>query len=411
MATFNAGDLRDDYALASSLRIGFQTEQYKGLSLTANYRIFAIHAYSRDLWLPEPRINQLNRYETGLFDLNNPESRYFGKIEELHLKYEKDGWEAKIGRMVINTPFINTQDGRLNPTSVEGLQLGGKIGKNLQVNSYQIWRIGLRSSGNWTGIGSSIGVYPVGLDEAGNRSQYFGNTHSRFISMFQLKYKLGKSQLQFWNTLIDNISNTALVEYSAKTKLNDKNHLLHHAMVGFQNGLGEGGNEDPALRYKNPDDWHVFLSLQSGIENQRFLWTINYTHLSGKGRFLSPREWGRDPFYTFMPRERNEGYAFVNATTSNFEAKLLNGLLKPGIGYGFFFLPDASDAAANKYAFPSYRQLNASLKVQGKGNWKNMDGMLLLVRKTAMQKEIDRLGWVYNKVNLSHVNLIINYRF
>jgi hypothetical protein len=26
-----------------------------------------------------------------------------------------------------------------------------------------------------------------------------------------------------------------------------------------------------------------------------------------------PREWGRDPFYTFMPRERNEGYGDVNA--------------------------------------------------------------------------------------------------
>ena len=31
--------------------------------------------------------------------------------------------------------------------------------------------------------------------------------------------------------------------------------------------------------------------------------------------FLMPREWGREPFYTFLPRERNEGLGGVNAWT------------------------------------------------------------------------------------------------
>jgi hypothetical protein len=411
MATFNQGQLRDDFALASTLRVGFKTNTYKRFSLTANYRVFAIHAFSQGVWEPEPNINQLNRYETGLFDLNRPEKRYFGKIEELNISYKGNFLNARLGRMIINTPFVNPQDGRLNPTAVEGVQIGGKVGSSLQLNSFHIWRMGLRSTGNWTSIGSSIGVYPLGLGEDGNRSQYRGVTQSDLISILHAHYKINRNQIHLWNTWVSNISNTAMVEWKGDLELSKGNNWVYATMVGYQQGIGNGGNSDPELRFKNPNDLHGFISLQSGFKKKHYTWALNYTHLSGKGRFLSPREWGRDPFYTFMPRERNEGYAFVNAATTFLEAILLKGILKPSLGYGFFFLPDASDASVNKYAFPSYRQLNASVKVHGIGKWENIDGMLLLVRKNAMQKEIDRLGWIYNKVNLSHVNVIVNYRF
>ncbi len=60
-------------------------------------------------------------------------------------------------------------------------------------------------------------------------------------------------------------------------------------------------NDDPALRYKSPDDFNTVLSGRIGFKTSRAVFNINYSKMVGGERFLSPREWGRDPFYTFIP--------------------------------------------------------------------------------------------------------------
>jgi hypothetical protein len=57
-----------------------------------------------------------------LFDLEDPGNKAnMDRLEELYLKYNFKKSEIIFGKQLINTPFINLQDGRMRPTGVEGL--------------------------------------------------------------------------------------------------------------------------------------------------------------------------------------------------------------------------------------------------------------------------------------------------
>jgi hypothetical protein len=70
-----------------------------------------------------------------------------------------------------------------------------------------------------------------------------------------------------------------------------------------------------------------------------------------------PREWGREPLYTFLPRERNEGLADTHAATVQIKNDV-NKELSFNLGLGKYWLPNSAEANKNKYAMPSYNQLN-----------------------------------------------------
>ncbi|MFT7248062.1 MAG: hypothetical protein ACI97P_000839 [Arcticibacterium sp.] len=84
---------------------------------------------------------------------------------------------------------------------------------------------------------------------------------------------------------------------------------------------------------------------------------VNYTRIADKGRFLMPREWGREPLYTFLPRERNEGLADTHAANVQIKNDV-NKELSFNLGLGKYWLPNSAEANKNKYAMPSYNQLN-----------------------------------------------------
>ncbi|MBP5999866.1 MAG: hypothetical protein KA534_05370, partial [Sediminibacterium sp.] len=83
---------------------------------------FAYDAFSTDLSKPHPLSNTLNRYELGLFDVTDPTNKTdIDRLEELYLQYQKEKITITLGKQLLNTPFINLQDGRMRPTEVQGL--------------------------------------------------------------------------------------------------------------------------------------------------------------------------------------------------------------------------------------------------------------------------------------------------
>ena len=50
--------------------------------------------------------------------------------------------------------------------------------------------------------------------------------------------------------------------------------------------------------------------------------SINYNYIFNQDRFTFPREWGREPFFTFLPRERMEGTADSHAIALKTEINL-----------------------------------------------------------------------------------------
>ena len=123
-----------------------------------------------------------------------------------------------------------------------------------------------------------------------------------------------------------------------------------------------------------------------------------------------PREWGHDPFYTFMPRERNEGFGDVTALTINTTFKSPKRL-KLELGAGYFELPDVKNFVLNKYGIPSYSQLNADVMYRFARHLKGLEAHFLYVRKERIGNDYGNERYVINKVNMNHVNLILNYAF
>jgi hypothetical protein len=169
------------------------------------------------------------------------------------------------------------------------------------------------------------------------------------------------------------------------------------------NGVCRGVISDVAKRILLLLVTGVVLALQA--QDQPFVHTA-------EGRYLMPREWGRDPFYTFMPRERNEGYGNVHAATAVLSKKFssVKGLAVD-VSYGRFYLPDVKDFNLNKYGFPAYQQANVDVRYTFGGFFQGLDLQFLAVFKDAIKTTYDLPKYEINKVNLSHFNLILNYHF
>ena len=402
-------DLKEDYALGMSLNLGGILTYQNHWKLHLGYRSFA-NVASSEIWEPDPKTGQGNRYETGLFDLLDTKDRFFGKLETFSLEYSNQKFGIKAGRMGINSDWINAQDGRLSPTAVEGVNAWFAPDKNWKFSIWGIGRMSIRGSSEWLSVGETVGVYPVGRTVSGKPAQYFGNTSSDWLGIWEIDRKIGKdAKIHFSNTVAQNLFSNYWLAY-------EKNRILEIGILtlglqgGFQHGLGEGGNPDPELRYKEPSDRNYAISGRIGWKNSRWITHINYTHVGGEGRWLSPREWGKDAWYTFIPRERNEGFETVDALVGYGEYRFEKIPLSLYGHLGFHWLPDTSDAAANKYNFPSYRQFNLGLKYQPK-KIKNLDIHLILMSKEAFDSEDLSTNQIYNKVEMLHFNGIVNWRW
>lgn len=410
MSTSYWEDFKGDFALGQSAYIQLKTKDFKGFSIIGRYTVFG-NLWSSDLSARDPITQNSNRYEVGLFDVNNTADRFFGKVEELQIRFSSPKFNALAGRMDINTPFINPQDGRLSPTYVEGVRLDFRPDKKNKFSAQVIGRMSPRSTSGWFNVGETIGIYPVGQSEFGGPSNYQGNTESNFFTVVDWQHRMDSDlQLQLNHTFVDNISSTVFSQAVKDWKMarGDRKFVTGLQFV-VQNGIGEGGSAETEKRFKNPDDLNFVLGGRVGLKSSKSIWWLNYTRIDGRGRFLNPREWGRDPFFTFIPRERNEGYNQVDAFTTYYQRNFPeSGLQFYGFA-GLHFLPDPSNTELNKYAFPSYAQINLGGKY-APGNWgKGLDFHMILMSKLNIKQGQIKPQWIYNKVNMVHVNFIMNY--
>ena len=124
-----------------------------------------------------------------------------------------------------------------------------------------------------------------------------------------------------------------------------------------------------------------------------------------------PREWGRDPFYTFIPRERNEGLGGVNAFTTKYTHHWTKNRVSLTTMAGYFDLPEVSNTHLNKYAFPSYTQFNIDVRHQFTGILSGLEGQLLFAHKMPVNGNPEKPNLIFNKVDVSNYNLVLNYHF
>jgi len=149
----------------------------------------------------------------------------------------------------------------------------------------------------------------------------------------------------------------------------------------------------------------------AGWEKNQFKTTLAFNRITDQGRFLMPREWGREPFYTFMARERNEGLANANALVSTFSYKFKKTGFKTLLSLGYFDLPEPDDFLRNKYGMPSYTQMNLDIRYDFKGWLQGLNMQFLMYHKWKTADGGLPGRYVINKVNMQGWNLVLNYNF
>jgi hypothetical protein len=412
MATDNAKGLTDYYANAVGGGIKYETLPFKGFQFGVS-GFFVYNIGSSDLAEPDEKTNQPNRYEIGLFDITDPHNKNnIDRLEELYLKYNWKQSHITFGKQLINTPFINLQDGRMRPTEVGGVYAEINDLKNTKVEGGWLYEISPRSTVEWYGIGESIGVYPQGVASDGVRSEYANNLESKGLGLLTLSQKITPNiSLKFHNLFVENIFNTFLLQTDYQLPLTNKSKVIAGLQYVQQNALNNGGNEDASKAYIDKGSKAYTFGARVGWENKRWQTSLNYNRITAHSRYLMPREWGRDPFYTFMPRERNEGLGDVQAVVLKTGYQFLQPHIKLNASFGFFTLPDVNNFKLNKYGLPSYNQLNIDIRHDFEGFFKGLEAQLLLVYKKNTGNTYNNDRFVINKVDMMLWNFVLNYHF
>jgi hypothetical protein len=411
MSTINEGALKDDYALASGAGIGVLTKPIYGFQVGVS-GFFIYNMISSDIDKLDPSTKVQNRYEVGLFDAENMANRNdLDRLEELYLKYSFSKSAISIGKININTPFLNPQDGRMRPTIEEGVWLNINESKKFGLSGGWIWEVSPRSTVHWFKLGDSFGINPSGVNIDGSKSEYRDNVSTSGIAILNVYYKPNKNlKFNFWNGLVDNVMNTAMIEINTNQSLNEKTQIYQGIMFIHQDAINHGGNSEQRKTYINENAQSNVISAQIGIKNQKSNVSLNYTHITGDGRYLMPREWGKEPFYTFLPRERNEGLGNLHAATIKASTKLFNDNFKTGLGYGYYHLPDVKNYRLNKYGLPSYHQINYDASYNFTNFLKGMELKILLAYKLKQGETYNNSKYIYNKVDMLNCNFILDFK-
>lgn len=412
MATRNHNDFPDYYALGVGGGLGYYTPIIKGFQ--AGMSGFVIYNLTSSSLTPEPPYT--NRYEIGLFDITNPNNHQsLTRIEDLYLRYhftKNNKSFVQVGKFHLRTPLINLQDGRMQPNLQEGIWGEWNDAKKIKIKGGWLWRTSPRSTIHWYDIGKSL-VYPNGRAVNGNKADYTQYTKSKGIVIANVTWMPAAGlEYQVWNYYADQLFNISFNKIEYKKKIGDRT-----IMTGFQYAWQKSLYNDTLAiekQYITKDERSHTFSGRVGLTNRkREEWFLNYTRITSHGRFLFPREWGIEPFYTFMQRERNEGSGDVHATTVHHTRFLDKGkhfeLLAAA---GMYWMPSVNDARLNKYTMPSYYQFNVRSRYRFQGFLRGLNLEVLYTFKGNLDKSLEiQPSYFHNKVDMHHVSVVMDYYF
>jgi outer membrane porin, OprD family len=267
MSTNNQRPLTDYYALAFGGGVKYETGKFKNFQVGIG-GFFIWNLTSSNLAIPDSLTGIKNRYEIGQFDMENPENKNdMDRLEDFYLKYSTKKIAIILGKQVIQTPFINPQDGRMRPTGEEGLWATILPSDKLKIYGGWLTKISPRGTVRWFDIDESIGVYPGGVNTGGKKSNYKGNLNSSGIGILGAQYSIRKRlTIQFWEQYSVNLFNTMMIQGDGERPVGSFGKLFGGFQYIFQNPLKDGGNADPSKTYFDPAQRSQVFGLRGGYQ-------------------------------------------------------------------------------------------------------------------------------------------------
>ncbi|MBL0055550.1 MAG: outer membrane porin, OprD family [Chitinophagaceae bacterium] len=183
MATNNQNGLTDYYANAVGGGLRFETAKFHGFQFAVS-GFYTFNIGSSDLGKPDSITGQTNRYEIALFDVENAYNKKdIDRLEELYIKYNYKSSSVTFGRQLLNTPFINLQDGRMRPTGVEGVWFEWNEFKKIRLEGGWLYGVSPRAVPNGILPGDRLASIPEASMRTATNPYTPGNLESKGILM------------------------------------------------------------------------------------------------------------------------------------------------------------------------------------------------------------------------------------
>lgn len=410
MHTENQPGLLDYSTWGTGAGLGYFSPRWKGLGLGFS-GFFVFRHFENNITIPDPATGLGNRYELTLFDVHHPENHHdMDRLEEFYLSYEKEKFSAWFGRHHFESPLLNASDNRMRPNLFSGLSAGYQVGK-IKVSGAWFTHLISRGSLEWLTVEESVGFYSTGRNPTGSEEDYHHHLESKGIGVLGLEYQMEQFQLKSWTYLAEGIFATTFAEATGSLPISGNTRFLYGVQGFYQAAVGDGGNPDPAKAYTLPGERTHGIGLRSGIHLGHSEFTLNYLGISDNGRFLFPREWGREKFFVSMQRERFEGMGGVHAVGVLFDQTFIHDKLKVSLGASHVHTPDLEDVQLNKYGLPNYYHFTGLIDYRFSGFFKGLDLQFLIASKKENFNQKIPLEYVINRVNMTNYNLILDYRF
>lgn len=377
--------------------------------------------------------NKNSRYVVGLVDSTDYDRSHLSNIGEAYVRYSRDKNSITAGRMKLDTPFVNPQDGRMIPTFEQGIWGVASLGEMWSLQAGYINAFWNRNTPKWKSVEDSLGYgYEMGnsaIKGAAVAGNYYGNTTTNGLYIANIRYETNnKLRLDLWDYYLENIFNLGYAEALYSHPLGEA-ELSYGLQYIHQRQSGDGGNSEDnvagasnalkAKSYMQEGEKSTTYGLKSSLKYQQSKFTLAYNQTTDEGRFLFPREWGKEPLYTFQKRERSDGsgncHAWLAILEHNFAQQGINGL-DMAVGYGEYVKTDAKEWVYNKYGLPSYAQWNIDIFYRFTGALKGLKAEYLVARKVARGETYQVAGtseynFIFRKNGLTQQNFILNYDF
>ncbi len=406
MLTVNDGALEDYWTNAAGGSIHYRTKKWNGFQLGLR-GIFIAELISSDLLTIDTLVGKHAKWELELYDIVHPEDRSdLAALEQFFIQYHVGGSSVALGKIDINkAPLLLKRDGRMRAFTYRGIWAGLKITTHDRIYTGWINGVSPRGMTHWYSLDDAIGLQSVGLTPDGNPANYHGSANTRGLGVIGFVRENEQYAFQMWNYYLDRINNTVWLQVDVR---NDRYfggiQFVHQDPIRFQQRLGYDE------RYYQPGE---HANVVNGVVGMHLAsdWKISVSYLHGfdSGRFLFPRELGREGFYVGQARSWVDGFGAVNiadvrieysANKSGFHAELRA-----------LRVDAPEELAFNKYGVHSYYQSTSTLKYAFSNRLEGLEVMFLHVSRIPVDGEKFTPKEKFYRNQFQHLNLIVNLRF
>ncbi len=409
MGTENRDYLTNYFAIASGAGIGYTSPRWKGFT-TGFSGHFMFRVFDHNLEKIDPYTDAGSRYEMTLFDMENPEnSSDLDRLEELYISYVNSGFNITYGRQIISTPFLNEQDNRMRPNLFSGLR--AMWGKN-QFLFESMWINGVSPRGTvrWYSMEESMGVYPFGRNIDGSASRYKGNVSSKGLFISGVKWENSDWTTRVYHYYAENVFH--LLYSDLEYRMGNSTDHITTGIQGFrQYQSGNGGHEDADKKYMQNGESTFGIGGRAVLKRSQHKWSINTLYIHDSGRYLFPREWGREQFWAGLPRERFEGNGGLWTVSGQWIYDWKNRHMNTFLGAAIVKTNNPEPALLNKYGTPSYYHIAGRISYHFTGRLDGLSMESLIVYKGNLDSENISDQLTINRLDLWNYSYIFNFKF